>query len=81
MSAGCAPRRGATPVKLPILMYHRIGEGGDSAWWVPADRFEAQLRSLRAQGYKSVLPDDLIAFRRWGWRLPDKPVMITFDDG
>lgn len=80
-AAGCAPRRGTAPVKLPILMYHRIGEGGGSAWWVPADRFEAQLRSLRGQGYASVLPGDLVAYRRWGWRLPAKPVMITFDDG
>ena len=66
---------------IPILMYHRIGDGGDSPWWVLPGDFENHLKSLRANGYKSVLPSDLVAHQRWGWPLPAKPVIITFDDG
>ena len=69
------------PVKVPILMYHRVGHGMDSPWWVAKQDFESHLRGLRGQGYESVLPSDLAAHQRWGWPLPAKPVMITFDDG
>ena len=69
------------PVSVPILMYHRIGDEFDSPWWVTARDFETQLQSLRAQGYVSVWPSDLAAHQRWGWPLPAKPIMLTFDDG
>lgn len=66
---------------VPVLMYHRIGDGGDSAWWVPTAVFEQQMRFIAESGYTSVLPSDLLAKRRKGRRLPDKPIVITFDDG
>ena len=66
---------------VPILMYHKIGDGSDSPWWVTAADFEAHLQSLKEQGYRSVFPSDLVAHRTWGWPLPAKPVIITFDDG
>ena len=47
---------------------------------MPQD-FEQHLRSLREAGYTSILPADLRAHRRWGKRLPDRPLIITFDDG
>lgn len=72
-------RRFERPV--PILMYHHIGPVEDSPWWVPADVFERQLKSLREQGYTSILPADLAAHQRQGKRLPRRPVILTFDDG
>ncbi len=66
---------------VPILMYHHIGPVEDSPWWVPADVFERQMRSLRDQGYASILPSDLAAHRRRGRPLPPRPVILTFDDG
>lgn len=68
-------------VSVPILMYHRIGNEVDSPWWVTVQDFETQLRSLREQGYSSVWPSDLAAHQRWGWPLPRKPILLTFDDG
>lgn len=68
-------------VEVPILMYHRIGDGVDSAWWVTPHDFEGHLQALREQGYKSILPSDLVAHQKWGWPLPVKPVILTFDDG
>ena len=67
--------------KVPILMYHKIGDTEDSPWWVTRHDFEEQLKALAEAGYSSILPSDLVAHRRWGWPLPRKPVMITFDDG
>jgi len=72
-------RRRVIPV--PILMYHRIGDAADSPWWVTPRDFEMQLAGLREQGYQSVMPSDLVAHQRWGWPLPQKPVLITMDDG
>jgi len=71
----------ARPISVPILMYHRIGNEVDSPWWVTVQDFENQLQSLREQGYTSVWPSELAAHQRWGWPLPAKPIVLTFDDG
>lgn len=71
----------ARPVSVPILMYHRIGDDVDSPWWVRGVDFETQLQSLREQGFTSVWPSELAAHQRWGWPLPRKPIVLTFDDG
>lgn len=46
----------------------------------PAD-FEAQLAWLRSQGYQSITLNDLVYHLSLGWPLPDRPVILTFDDG
>jgi len=74
-------RQKARAVSVPILMYHKVGDAQDSPWWVTTQAFETQLQGLREQGYESVLPSELVAHRRWGWPLPAKPVLLTFDDG
>ena len=66
---------------VPILMYHKIGDVADNAWWVPTGVFERQLRALRNQGYRTVLPGDIVSHRKAGKRFPPRSVMITFDDG
>jgi len=66
---------------VPILMYHKIGDGVASPWWVAAEDFEAHLQSLKEQGYHSIFPSELAAHQAWGRPLPSKPVILTFDDG
>jgi peptidoglycan/xylan/chitin deacetylase (PgdA/CDA1 family) len=67
---------------VPVLMYHNLGVApGDDVWTVDVREFERHLSSLREQGYRSILPADLVAAARWGRPLPRKPVIITFDDG
>jgi len=73
------------PVRVPILMYHHVGDWGapgDWAPWVvkPAD-FEAQLDWLRNHHYHPITMRQLQAHREHGEPLPPRPVMITFDDG
>ena len=72
--------------KLPVLMYHHVVEDGQecndmtvTASRLRADlrRLEQDLRWLAENGYKTVLPRELAA----GEPLPEKPVLITFDDG
>lgn len=76
-------------VKLPVFNYHHIRSMPnvasstitDRAFTVSPEGFEAHLRYLRDNGYKTVLPDDLADFFDTGAPLPSKAVMITFDDG
>jgi peptidoglycan/xylan/chitin deacetylase (PgdA/CDA1 family) len=68
-------------------MYHYISEPPADAdiyrrdlSVTPAD-FEAQLAWLRSQGYESTTLTDLVYHLALGWPLPQKPVILTFDDG
>src|SRR5258708_34307520 len=36
---------------------------------------------LKDKGYNAITPDDLVAAMTRGSQLPDRPVLITFDDG
>ena len=73
--------------QIPVLCYHRIRPWTASDGRIakdnviPPDLFKAHMRILADSGYHSILPDDLLDHLEYGDALPDKPVMITFDDG
>lgn len=64
---------------LPILMYHDVTDGAtsDNPMVVTTEKLEGDLCWLKENGYHTILPRELTA----GEPLPEKPVMITFDDG
>lgn len=64
---------------LTVLMYHHIVASGQpvNGMTITADRFESDMRWLRAAGYTTVLPRELAA----GGPLPERAVLVTFDDG
>jgi len=71
-------------LRLPILTYHRIGpfrEGFDESLTVSAEMFEQHLRWLSRKGYTPIHLADWVAYLHDGEPLPDKPVVLTFDDG
>lgn len=70
-------------VFLPIIMYHHITESESKAgkYTVLTDEFESDLEYIRTHGYNTVTVADLIAFTDGKADLPEKPIMITFDDG
>jgi peptidoglycan/xylan/chitin deacetylase (PgdA/CDA1 family) len=71
--------------KLPVLLYHHILPRDDfksgNAFVIAAEDFEAHMRYLHENGYTSVTLDGLRAFLYDKEPLPEKSVMITFDDG
>ena len=70
-------------VELPILMYHHIHKSA-SQWGdhvVSPQTLEGDFQYLTAQGYTAVTVADLTAYTQNGTPLPEKPIMITFDDG
>ena len=77
----------AVQVNLPILMYHHVmnPSAADSeltrGLTVDPASFEAQLSYLQQQGYQSVSMRQLFGALYYGEPLPNKPVLLTFDDG
>lgn len=67
-------------VLVPVLMYHHIGDV-DSVYYVSEADFDLQMRTLRDLGYKTITATDLANAITKGKKLPDRPVVITFDDG
>ena len=68
---------------IPVIMYHSIGNDpnfyGD--YIISKEQFKEDLEYLKEHNYTSILMSDLIAFVNHGTPLPQKPIMITFDDG
>ncbi len=67
-------------VKLPVLLYHCIGDRADNDYWMSASEFSAQMKQLKELGYHSITSRDLEGYLFDHRKLPEKPVMITFDD-
>ena len=73
--------------QIPVLCYHRIRPWTASDGRIakdnviPPDLFKAHMRLLADSGYHSIMPDQLLDHLEYGDPLPEKPVMITFDDG
>lgn len=70
-------------VAVPIIMYHSILDNPSRAgdYVITPQQFEEDLQYLKVNGYTTVVMADLIAYVNEGKPLPDKPVMLTFDDG
>lgn len=72
--------------QVPVLCYHQIRDwkptDSKSAkdYIVPVDTFKAHLKMLADSGYKTILPDEYYAYLNLGTPLPEKPIMLTFDD-
>lgn len=77
----------AREVRVPILMYHHVGQPPPWAdelrisLTVPEQDFRAQMDYLAAAGYKPISQAQLFMALYYGALLPAKPVMLTFDDG
>jgi peptidoglycan/xylan/chitin deacetylase (PgdA/CDA1 family) len=72
--------------QVPILCYHQVRDwkSTDSKrardYIVPVAAFRAQMKKLADSGYQTILPDQLYDYLAYGDPLPEKPVMLTFDD-
>jgi peptidoglycan/xylan/chitin deacetylase (PgdA/CDA1 family) len=69
-------------VEIPILVYHHVVPGHQSpVLYVTPEAFEQQLKYLQSSGYRSVSFADLADCLEYGMPLPERPVIISFDDG
>lgn len=65
---------------VPILCYHRFGQGGGKMSVSPAN-FAAQLDWLAKNDYRVIRLEELTAFLEGRQALPRRSVVITIDDG
>ena len=79
------PANAAAPdgVELPIVMYHHVLKetGRLNQFTISPDEFRMDMQYLKDCGYSPIVIQDLINYVQDGAPLPEKPVMITFDDG
>ncbi|WP_371371994.1 polysaccharide deacetylase family protein [Sporomusa aerivorans] len=65
---------------VPILAYHQV-DNLPEVYSIDPDEFEQQMQYLSSHGYTAVSLADMLAAAQGGSPLPDKPVIISFDDG
>jgi len=69
-------------LKVPILTYHNFNLESSDSMTLSTEKFEAQLKWLKENGYTVIaLKDLLYYFEDRSIVLPSKPVVITADDG
>ena len=67
--------------QVPIIMYHSLLAKNTNEWNIFPEAFEKDLRYLSENGYTAVFISDLIDYVNEGKPLPEKPIVLTFDDG
>lgn len=74
-------------LKIPILLYHYIEDNTDERDFLRTSMatrpyfFDIQMKYLSLGGYTAISPSDLKGAFDGDTNLPEKPVIITFDDG
>ena len=74
---------GEEPARLPIILYHQFNPT-PSSWGeftISPSALEEDLRYLSEHGYTAVTTRQLIDYADGRGELPDKPVLLTIDDG
>lgn len=67
--------------RLPVLMYHHFDQEVPDGTVVSPGRFREQMTALRDAGYHTVTLAQVLNYVDGGAPLPEKPVLITMDDG
>lgn len=77
------PAAARPSTRLPVIMYHKVQRDRDSLgkYTISPAELEEDLKYIREEGYTTVTVEDLIAYVYNGVSLPEKPIMLTFDDG
>lgn len=81
-----APLSSSDTAQVPILMYHGLTtkQSQVNSYFIPSYTFESDMKYLKENGYTSITMTELIDYtydESGDVRLPEKPVVITFDDG
>lgn len=68
---------------LPVIMYHSIVDDSSkiNQYTVTPEIIENDMKYLKNQGFETVLTEELVQYIENDVPLPEKPVMITLDDG
>lgn len=65
---------------IVVLNYHKVDDKNISLS-VNVDDFDAQMEYLKENNYHTISPEEFVAAMNGTGKLPENPVLITFDDG
>ena len=71
-------------IRIPILNYHSISSGGTNLFLkftLHPDTFKQHMKLISNQGYTPITVGGYAQLVKSSSLLPDKPVILTFDDG
>jgi len=71
----------ARMARVPVIMYHDILPEKEVFFDVTPQEFEAHLRLIQEKGLTPISLDQLTTHLRTGLPLPEKPILLSFDDG
>ena len=69
---------------IPVLMYHNISEDypkGAEGANISSELFRQHMEAILEEGYTPIFVKDYYESVESGKKLPEKPIVITFDDG
>lgn len=66
---------------IPVIMYHSIKDEKDNPVRVSKESFQAQMKYLKDNNYTALSLDELYEFIENNVPVPEKSVVLTFDDG
>ncbi|WP_338754624.1 polysaccharide deacetylase family protein [Bacillus sp. FJAT-52991] len=67
--------------KIPVFMYHHFDKNIQNGVIADPAIFEEQMRLLKENGYTTLTTQDVIDIKNGKLSMPQKPIMITIDDG
>lgn len=70
-------------IKLPILMYHSVLDNAkrQGKYVILPETLKKDFEYIKQNGFTPITVADLIDYKNNKKELPEKPIMITFDDG
>lgn len=74
---------GTDGIEVPIIMYHSVlkDTSRSGRYIITPSQIEEDLKYLKKNGYSCVFVRDLIKYAEGVAELPEKPIILTFDDG
>ena len=66
---------------VPVMIYHKVKYNHLSQLVIAPYEFESDLAYIRSAGYTTVTIEDLIRYTQNKGELPEKPIVLSFDDG
>lgn len=74
-------RKDPNPTNIPVLMYHSIAYEAGNDLRVPKEKLREQMQIIKDNGFTPITLDELYSHFNDSAALPQKPIVITFDDG
>ncbi|MGD1855431.1 MAG: polysaccharide deacetylase family protein [Leptolyngbyaceae cyanobacterium] len=71
----------AQMAQVPVIMYHDVLAEKQVFFDITPERLNADFQAIKAKNLTPISLDQLVNHLRTGTPLPEKPVVLTFDDG